>query len=58
MVPVRFQAKVPEVAEVKVTAALTVPEPEASTNLPVPPVTVKEPFSWNAPGVEVGQIVS
>ena len=58
MVPVCFPANVPEVGEVKFTAALTVPEPEASANRPVPPVIVKEPSSWNVPGVEVGQIVS
>ena len=58
MVPVCFPVNVPEVAEVNVTAALTVPEPDALANRPVPPVIVKEPSSWNAPGVEVGQMVS
>ncbi len=58
MVPDCVPAKVPEVAEVNVTEALTVPDPLASANRPVPPVTMNEPLSWNAPAVEVGQIVS
>ena len=58
MVPVWVPANVPEVADVKLTEALTAPEPEASVNRPVPPVTVKEPVNWKAPGVEVGQMVS
>jgi len=43
MVPDWVPEKVPEVAEVKVTEALTVPDPFASVNRPVPPVTTKEP---------------
>lgn len=58
MVPFWVPANVPEVVEVKVTEALTVPEPDASVNRPVPPVTVNEPVNWKAPGVEVGQMVS
>jgi hypothetical protein len=58
MVPVWVPENVPVVADVKVIAAWTVPEPMASVNRPVPPVTVKEPVRVKAPGVVVGQIVS
>ena len=45
MVPVWVPAKVPEVAEVKLTEALTVPDPEAYAKRPVPPVITNEPVS-------------
>ena len=56
--PVWVPENVPVVAEVKFMDAWTVPDPEASENRPVPPVTVKEPDSVKAFGVLVGQIVS
>jgi len=46
--------KVPEVEEVKVTKARRVPEPEASSKRPVPPVIVKVPTELKTPGVDVG----
>jgi hypothetical protein len=58
MVPAVVPVKVPVVAVAKTMEARIVPDPEASTKRPVPPVTVKEAVSWRTFGLEVGQKTS